>query len=148
MLCDHIRDKLKRSMNDLCYSELIKRSTFVERFRYLKLNGVVAHATFGGSRWVNQEFYTSFAWKDIREEVIRRDRGCDLGVEGYDIFDKLLVHHMRPITPSDILKRRDWILDPEYLITTTTKTHNAIHYGQDLGPALSIERAPGDTTLW
>ena len=131
------------------YSELVRLGTFEERFEYLRLGGVPGHETFGLDRRLNQAFYDSYAWQQAREWVIIRDNGCDLGLDGFPIHDRILVHHMTPIAPDDILRARDWIIDPEFLITTNHDTHNAIHYSaesprqQDL-----ITRRPGDTTLW
>jgi hypothetical protein len=131
------------------YSDLCRLHTFEERFGYLSLRGEVGHATFGFDRWINQTFYTSRAWRDIRQGVILRDEGCDLGVLGYDISSRLLIHHMNPITADDIVNFNDEILDPEFLITTTHDTHNAIHYGDEsLLPKRYVPRAPGDTKLW
>lgn len=136
------------------YSELIKLRTFEERFEYLKLGGEVGIPTFGSDRYLNQELYRSNRWRGIggvRNKVILRDNGCDLGVEGYDIFSKkgIYIHHMNPITIDDILEERDWVYDPEYLICCSYETHNAIHYGDiDLLPKKFEERKPGDTTLW
>ena len=111
------------------YSELIRIPTFEERFEYLSLDGKVGEDTFGYDRWLNQVFYSSKEWRDFRRDIIIRDNGCDLGVEGYEIFGKIIVHHMNPITLDDIMHDRDWIFDPEFLITTVHNTHNAIHYG-------------------
>lgn len=131
------------------YSELQGYHTFEERFHYLSLKGRVGELTFGFDRWLNQLFYNSNEWKTIRNEVIVRDGGCDLGVSGFDIHSGLLVHHMNPITINDIEHGADWILDPEYLITTSHQTHNAIHYGDEtLLPRGPIVREPGDTLLW
>lgn len=131
------------------YSELRRINSFEGRFEYLVLHGHVGEATFGFDRWINQQFYTSRSWHEVRNEVIIRDYGCDLGVVGYDIHHGLLVHHMNPVTPDDIKHGEDWILDPEYLITTTLSTHNAIHYGDaTLLVSRPIERQPGDTKLW
>lgn len=105
--------------------------------------------TFGFDRWVNQQFYTSRSWRYARNEVIVRDGGCDLGVPGYDIQTALLVHHINPLTPDDLVEGGEWIIDPEFLITTTHRTHNAIHYGDDsLLVKPPVERRPGDTKLW
>jgi hypothetical protein len=113
------------------------------------LHGLVGHATFGFDRWLNQQFYTSRSWHRARNQVILRDYSCDLGIVGYDIHVNLVVHHMNPMTPDDITNGEEWILDPEFLITTTLCTHNAIHYGDaSLLPSLPAERQPGDTTLW
>ena len=131
------------------YSELKRIETFIERFQYLELRGVLGESTFGFDRWVNQRFYKSQEWKSIRDQVIVRDDGCDLGVPGYEIHSGLLVHHMNPLSLKDLADGEDWILDPEFLITTSLKTHNAIHYG-DVSqlPRGPVERKTGDTTLW
>lgn len=131
------------------YSELIQYSEFEDRFDYLKIGGQVGHATFGYDRYLNQRFYRSYEWKRARDYVIARDYGCDLGVPGYEIHGELLVHHINPMVADDIIHGEEWILDPEYLITTTIDTHNAIHYGTDLLiPKVVVERQPGDTRLW
>jgi hypothetical protein len=132
------------------YSELERLGTFDERFEYLKLDGHVGQATFGFDRWMNQRFYSSPEWKWARNAVIMRDMGCDLGITGYEIvFGPLLIHHMNPMTEVDIVSGEGWVLDPEYLITTSHRTHNAIHYGnKDLLPRLVVARSPGDTKLW
>lgn len=134
---------------DRSYTELRRNVTFEERFAYLSLGGEVGQATFGFDRWINQHFYRSREWKQARNFVILRDEGCDLGVPGYEIRANLLVHHMNPILPEDLQQGESWILDPEYLITTTHRTHNAIHYGDEsLLPRAAVERRPGDTKLW
>jgi hypothetical protein len=131
------------------YSKLSRLDTFEERYEYLKLSGVVGESTFGFDRWVNQEFYRSRAWKDVRNYVIVRDHGCDLGVLGYEIHWNLLIHHMNPVSLKDIEHGEEWILDPNFLITTSRRTHNAIHYGDErLLPRGPVERKLGDTTLW
>lgn len=131
------------------YSELSRLQTFEERYEYLKLGGGVGRATFGFDRQVNQQFYTSREWHDVRDFVIVRDDGCDLGIRDREIRVRPLIHHMNPISLSDILHHEEWILDPEFLITTTHVTHNAIHYGVDrLVPKVVTERAPRDTKLW
>ena len=131
------------------YSELIKLDTFKERYHYLKLNGIVGEETFGFDRYINQMFYKSAEWKRIRDQVIIRDNGCDLGVEGYDIHGRILIHHMNPITENDILTRSDFLLNPEYLICTTKITHNAIHYGdENLLMTEPIMRTRNDTCPW
>lgn len=136
-------------MRNRTYSELRRLATFEERFDYLVLRGEVGRATFGFDRWANQQFYRSRQWKRVRDEVIVRDNGCDLGVLGYDIHANLIVHHMNPITPEDLGNGEDWVLDPEFLITTTHRTHNAIHYGDDsLLVKPPVERRAGDTKLW
>ena len=131
------------------YRELRRLDTFLERYRYLALRGVVGEATFGFDRWMNQMFYTSPEWRHIRTHVIARDNGCDLGVEGYEIHERLYIHHMNPLTFENIEHGDPEILDPEFLITTTHQTHNAIHYGDERQlPRLYVERSPGDTQLW
>lgn len=132
------------------YSELIRLDTFDERFEYLKLSGNVGRATFGFDRFVNQRFYKLREWQDVRYFVINRDLGCDLGVPGYEIHVDLHVHHMNPITRNDILEHESTILNPEFLITTTHRTHNAIHYGSNatLYPKVVAQRSPRDTKLW
>lgn len=111
------------------YSELITIPTFEERFEYLKLDGQVGVETFGFNRYLNQAFYKSDEWLSIRDYVITRDNGCDLGVEGYEIYGRILIHHINPITKDDIVHRSKSLLDPENLITTVKRTHDAIHYG-------------------
>jgi len=105
--------------------------------------------TFGFDRWVNQRFYRSREWKQVRDLVILRDGACDLGIFGHEIHSGLLIHHMNPVTPDDLKRGEEWVLDPEYLITTTHRTHNAIHYGDaSLIARDPVERRPGDTRLW
>lgn len=128
------------------YSELIRHDTFIERYRYLALSGRVGEQTFGYDRYINQMFYRSREWRKLRTHVIARDAGCDLGVDGYEIYDHLLVHHMNPIRVGDEM---DIHLDPEFLITTTHNTHNAIHYSDEsLLPKVLVKRRPSDTKLW
>ena len=132
------------------YSELIKLETFEERFHYLELSGTVGAETFGFDRYLNQNFYTSDEWKRLRNQIIVRDNGCDLGVPGYDIHTVILIHHMNPISAKDVLAHNDLLINPEYLITTRLSTHNGIHYGDDsvLQSYSVIERRPGDTCPW
>lgn len=131
------------------YHELSRIDDMLSRFSYLKLNGQPGDKTFGFDRWINQAFYRSNRWLRIRQHVIARDLGCDLGVEGYEIHNRLYIHHMNPMTADDIREGDDSILDPEFLITTTHATHNAIHYGDERQlPQLFIARRPGDTRLW
>lgn len=130
------------------YSELKHLETFEKRFDYLKIDGVVGKTTFGFDRWINQYFYRRPEWKTVRDFVIVRDDGCDLGIPGLELHHALLVHHMNPITPEEIAHGEDWILDPEFLITTSLRTHNAIHYGNNLVARGPIERKSGDTNLW
>lgn len=131
------------------YRELRRLRTFEERFRYLALRGQVGEATFGFDRWMNQEFYRSAEWRHIRHEVIVRDNGCDLGVEGYEIHDRIYIHHMNPMTVADLREGDESILDPDFLIVTTHLTHNAIHYGDErILRKPFTPRKPGDTKLW
>lgn len=131
------------------YSELLEYDTLEERFHYLALRGNVGRSTFGFDRYLNQEFYRSREWKQIRDKVIVRDEGCDLAVPGYDIHTKIVIHHMNPMTVEDIAHGVSSILDPEFLITTTLKTHNAIHFGDErLLPRPLVVRRRGDTKLW
>jgi len=131
------------------YSELRRFDTLESRFEYLQLNGQVGDSTFGFDRYMNQMFYRSKEWRQIRRHVIIRDEGCDLGILGFEIHKGLYIHHMNPMTVDDISSGDPSILDPEYLITVTHKTHNAIHYGtaQQL-PRLPVARVAGDTKLW
>lgn len=131
------------------YDELSELSTFEERFNYLQLSGKVGAETFGYDRIFNQKFYTSYEWKRIRNFVISRDLGCDLGIDGYEIQNGIFIHHMNPITLDDIEKRTEILLNPNYLICTSFETHNAIHYG-DLKQAIRkpIERIKNDTCPW
>lgn len=131
------------------YKKLITLPTFIERFEYLKLPGNVGEDTFGFDRYLNQSFYTSSQWRNMRNFVIARDLGCDLGIEDYPIKSKIMVHHINPITPKELRHGERSLLDPNNLITTTHKTHNAIHYGGPPPQAMVYEpRYPGDTTLW
>lgn len=131
------------------YSELIEILTFEERYRYLREYSEVGVATFGFERWLNQAFYTSREWRDIRQEVIARDLGCDLGIEGREVWKKIIIHHMNPLTVRDVTRHDPAILDPEYLISVSLRTHNAIHYGtEEQLDRIQVQRAPGDTKLW
>lgn len=131
------------------YSELITLPTFEERYRYLKLGGRVGEETFGFDRYINQIFYQSDEWKSIRDFVIVRDGGCDLGMPDREIHTRILVHHMNPIRQEDILRRSKFLLDPEYLICTIKNTHDAIHYGDESLLILPpIERKRNDTCPW
>lgn len=131
------------------YSELIQLPTFVERYRYLRIGGSVGEETFGFDRYLNQKFYKSAEWLSARDYVITRDLGCDLGMEDREIYGRILIHHMNPISIDDIVNRTELLLDPEYLICTTKNTHDAIHYGDEslliMGP---IERSKNDTCPW
>lgn len=131
------------------YSELRRLDTFEERYEYLRIGGLPGLQSFGFDRWLNQRFYRSFEWKAVRHLVILRDDGCDLGIPGYEIHSGLMIHHMNPMSVDDIKHGEDWIVDPNFLITTSLQTHNAIHYGDEsLLPRGPIERKSGDTTLW
>ena len=136
-------------MTSRSYSELVKLPTFSERYNYLRLVGQVGSTTFGFDRYLNQSFYTSRDWRQVRHAVIARDAGCDLGLEGYEIFDRVYVHHMNPLTKKQVLAADENMFDLEYLISCTLNTHNAIHYGDPNSLVrLPPERMPGDTTLW
>lgn len=131
------------------YSELILLPTFEERYEYLRLGGRVGEDTFGFDRYLNQVFYKSPEWLDVRDYVIVRDNGCDLGISGREIRGRILVHHMNPLTKDDILSRSKYLLDPEYLISTVKRTHDAIHYGdEELLVKDPIERTKNDTCPW
>lgn len=136
-------------MSTRSFSELSKLKTFEERYQYLRLDGVIGEDTFGFDRYLNQIFYRSKRWKRVRDKVIVRDNGCDLGIEGHEIYGKVLIHHMNPITIRDIENESDFLLNPEYLICVTHNTHNAIHYGDEgllmKGP---IERTKNDMCPW
>lgn len=136
-------------MSIKCYSELVLLSSFRERYEYLQLNGSVGKETFGFDRYMNQVFYKSPEWRRVRDIVIARDCGCDLGIEGREIYGKVIIHHMNPISPEDIRDRNDMILDPEFLITTINDTHLAIHYGdENMLLQEPVKRFPGDTCPW
>lgn len=131
------------------YTEMMKLQTFEERYNYLKLDGAVADITFGGARWVNQLLYRSKEWKSVRRDIIIRDNGCDLGIEGREILDKILVHHINPLTLEDVEENRPCIYDPNNLVCTTHTTHNAIHYSDEEHLIkLNPDRTPGDTCPW
>lgn len=131
------------------YQELSRLNTFEERYAYLLLRGAVGESTFGFDRYLNQTFYGSSEWKHIRHFVVARDGGCDLGIAGYEIHNRILIHHMNPMTKEDLIHGDERILDPENLITTTFLTHNAIHFGDaSFRPKALIERKRGDTRLW
>lgn len=133
----------------LRYEELALRTDFNARFRYAVLGGAIGVETFGYDRFLNQKFYASKEWKDVRREVIIRDNGCDLGIPGREIHDKVLVHHMNPISVRDLVEFNPDILNPDFLVCVSTRTHNAIHFGDESQlPRELIERRPGDTLLW
>ena len=141
-------------MDSKNYEQLSKLKTFRERFEYLKLSNVVGEDTFGANRYLNQDFYNSTEWRRVRNYVITRDLGCDLGVPGFEIVaGKAIVHHINPVTVDDIFNKSERLLDPNNLITTTDNTHNGIHYGVsyddfNLRNREVVERTPDDTKLW
>lgn len=131
------------------YSELITFPTLIERFDYLKLGGFVGKETFGWDRYLNQRFYQSREWRKVRDIVIIRDHGCDLGLDGYEIRGRVYIHHMNPIEASDIVDVTDFLINPEFLVCVSDMTHNAIHYGDaSLLPQDPVVRELGDTKLW
>jgi hypothetical protein len=132
-----------------CYSDLIQLETFKERYYYLKLHGKVGEDTFGFDRYINQSLYKSDKWKKTRSQIIIRDNGCDLGIEGHELDNYIVIHHMNPLTLEDIEEERDVVFNPEYLISCSSRTHKAIHFGdENLLPKDFIERRPNDTCLW
>lgn len=146
----YINNCMVRMNSILSYSELITLPTFVERYRYLKQSGIVAEETFGGHRYLNQAYYRSPEWKSVRNHVIIRDNGCDLAMEGFEIGDRIYIHHINPITETDILDRSPNLFDPENLICVSFNTHQAIHYGDESMLPITYlnERRPGDQVLW
>ena len=132
------------------YSELSQLASFKERFEYLQLDGTVGTDTFGFDRWLNQKFYRSREWKRLRDEIIIRDNGCDLGIEGFEIRGRIYIHHMNPILQKDILDQTDLLLNPDFLICCTHETHNAIHYGDDsfISSLEPVMRTRNDTCPW
>ena len=147
MLCEDIVGMVMKMIRT--YSELITFPTFEERYRYLRLEGKVGEDTFGFDRRLNQSFYKDPEWRAIRDKIIIRDNGCDLGISGREIYSRIIVHHMNPITKDDILSRSAFLLNPEYLICTVKNTHDAIHYGDEgLLIKAPIERTKNDTCPW
>jgi hypothetical protein len=132
------------------YRELVRLPTFQERYEYLRLSGMVGQATFGSDRYLNQALYTSPEWKSFRNQIIIRDNGCDLGIEGRDVLgDRIIIHHINPLTVEDVEKRSPVIFDPDNVICVSHNTHQAIHYGdQSLLPKDPVERTPNDTCPW
>ena len=131
------------------YSELLELKTYKERYEYLRLNGVVGEETFGFDRYANQRFYHSSFWKQIRNKIIERDLGCDLGIEGLEIPGRITIHHMNPVLLNDILNQNEILTNPEYLICVSETTHRAIHYGDEsLLPQEPVTRTPNDTCPW
>lgn len=136
-------------MTTRSYPELQRLKTFEERFEYLSLKARIGESTFGFERWMNQDFYRSKEWRDLRKHVIVRDEACDLGIEGFDIPERAVIHHIIPMTVEDLERGNPMCTDPDNLITTTHNTHNAIHWGdKSLLRLPPVERRPGDTTLW
>ena len=136
-------------MNIRTYSELITFSTFEERYKYLRLGGKIGEETFGFDRYLNQSFYKTKEWMSIRDSVIIRDCGCDLAIADREIYGRILIHHMNPITKEDILRRSKYLLDPEYLISTSKNTHDAMHNGDSSLIIISpLERSKNDTCPW
>ena len=132
-----------------CYNDLIQLKTFEERFRYLKINGKVGEETFGLDRYINQQLYKSQRWRSTRSKIIIRDDGCDLGIDGRQLDEYIVVHHMNPISLEDIEEERDIVFDPNYLICCSTRTHRAIHFGdENLLIRDPVIRRPNDTCLW
>ena len=131
------------------YSKLLRCLSFESRYEYLRIGGSVGASTFGHARYINQAFYTSRLWRSVRDEVIIRDNGCDLGIRDREIYDRIIIHHMNPITEDDIDELSDLVINPEFLICTSRNTHNAIHFGDaTLLPQLPVERSPNDTSPW
>lgn len=132
------------------YSEMIRLSTFEERYEYLRLFGIVGADTFGFDRYLNQAFYKSTEWKKLRHEIIVRDNGCDLAMPGYELYGNIYVHHMNPITIDDINNASEFLLNPEYLVCVSLDTHNAIHYGDKklIKKKEIVERKRNDTCPW
>ena len=130
------------------WHELIRLETFEERYRYLKTHSEIGVATFGHERHLNQRFYTSNEWRRVRHEVIARDLGCDLAMPGHEIYDRIIVHHMNPMSIEEVVEGSDDLINPDYLISVSHHTHNAIHFGDETPINQIIERSPGDTRLW
>ena len=149
MPCGIIQDRVKCMRNIRTYSELIQIPTFIERFEYLKLSGMVGETTFGGRRYLNQILYKTDKWLALRDRIIIRDNGCDLGILDRELYSRITVHHMNPITIEDILSESPFVWDPEFLITSGDITHKAIHYSNsDLLVKEPIIRRKYDTCPW
>ena len=149
-LCEITMDKAMQMNTKIkTYSELIKLDSFIDRYNYLKLDGEVGESTFGFDRYLNQLFYKKPEWLELRDKIIARDNGCDLAMPGHEIPTKIFVHHMNPITKDDILNRSEFLLNPEYLICMSKRTHDAVHYGsEDLLLLAPKERTKYDTCPW
>lgn len=150
MLCAGMLVREKMMRHDKTYSELLRLKTFDERFKYLMLKGRIGIETFGYDRYLNQMLYTSPAWKKVRQQIIIRDNGCDLGLDEYPISGKPIIHHINPISIDDVLEQNSDIFNPEYLVCVSHETHNALHYGYESYPdsLKVIERRPNDTIPW
>lgn len=141
--------KKMKTMIIRTYTELMKLATFEERYKYLKLVAKVGEETFGFERYLNQQFYHSQEWKSLRSQIIVRDNACDLGIPGREMDKGIIIHHMNPITKDDLIHQSDFLLNPEYLISVSKKTHSAIHYGDDnLLFGEMVERSKDDTCPW
>ena len=144
-----LRPREVRTSTIRTYSEMIELPTLQERFDYLRLTGIVGDSTFGFDRWMNQQFYRSTEWRRMRQFIIARDLGCDLGDEEFPVHSRPTIHHMNPMQTMDLIHHNEDILDPEFLITTSLPTHNAIHYGDESQlPRQFTPRRAGDTKLW
>lgn len=131
------------------YSELLSFKTFMDRYNYLKLSGKVGVETFGFDRYLNQMLYRSKRWKELRPKIITRDNACDMALEGYDIYDRIIIHHMNPISIKDIEEDNDDIFNPEFLVCVSSRTHNPIHFGEERkAPEPIIQRRPNDMCPW
>ena len=140
---------MRRTSNIRTYHDLIQIPSFLERYEYLKIGGVVGETTFGYERYLNQMLYSSRKWKDARNRVLIRDDGCDMGLADYPIGEKIYVHHMNPITPEMVEENDPVLFEPEFLSCVSYQTHNAIHYGdKSLLPQEPIQREPNDTCPW
>lgn len=141
---------MKNLRNIRTYSELIQLKTFEERFEYLKIGGTIGIETFGHDRYLNQKFYTSYEWRQFRKQIILRDNGCDLGIDGLDIYGPIFIHHINPINIEDLLENKiEFLLNPEYAICCSDLTHKTIHYSNaDILPKGPIERTKYDTCPW
>nr|DAO38790.1 MAG TPA: NinG protein [Caudoviricetes sp.] len=149
MLCEVIvefNQKMNRMIRS--YSEMMELESYEDRLVYLSLGGIVSHPTFGGSRYLNQALYRSYEWRAFRNDIIIRDNGCDLACEDFPINDKILIHHINPLTLDDIKQRSRNIFDPDNVVCVSHLTHEAIHYGTEILNRSMIDRTPNDTTLW
>lgn len=147
--CESTAVRVRSAMTIKTYSELVGFETFEDRFNYLKLDGSVGKDTFGFDRYLNQLFYRSREWKSLRDQIIIRDNGCDLGVPGFEVGSRIIIHHMNPLTIDDVRNQTDLLLNPDFLICVSHRTHNALHYGnENLSLPKIVERTPNDTCPW